>query len=544
MPSIKTKGKKQTRSKNMAYISGAFDMGKAQTNASYAYTAWAKFNEEGVKNSLGITQDEFDALENQYRAVLGMWKQWAEEADSTEYDITDEAYYDDAHQQGVDRAEGDAGYDGNNLCHDTHGNALLSLGAGVTTLAGSGINAAIGGTTAGISSELFKTGSKTFLKAMGQGKSQVEAIVQSGKAQKAAEGSWMITAPLTFTVATLYTCTQPNRDAHEALMALKGIMDTTIPDELTTALNNLAEHEANVIAAREHAATTKDTFESLKEGTEGELEEKMVEVAEKHVELAEAQAEKAAIEAQIQAAQLIVQSIEIRIGSKEGITPTEQSQLDAAKANIEGLSSKIGALDSKIATLIEEINTGNAEITSLRELLKSEQAAGDEATAEDAAEVSEEQAGYDEQGKEIASKQGYLDEAASYDNKTFALCIVEAASQLANFASAFFAGVKAGIAVAASLGTNVWAWICTGLATAATVMSGIGVVQQSKWAVDIYNEIDSREAAQGKIDGALESYEYHIENWNTLNENTVVFNEVISRYEVDESELREAGEQE
>ena len=60
----------------MTYI-GAFDMGLAQTDGKYAFEAWKNCKYAG--NTVGILPEELKALEDQYKACLVKWEQWAEE---------------------------------------------------------------------------------------------------------------------------------------------------------------------------------------------------------------------------------------------------------------------------------------------------------------------------------------------------------------------------------------------------------------------------------------------------------------------------------
>lgn len=508
----------------MAYISGAFDMGKAQTNATYAYTAWVNYTESG--NTLGITEDEFKELESQYRSSLGLWKQWAEEADATEYDITEEEFYDEGHQQGVDRAEGDANYDGDKNWGSTY-STVATGGAIATTACTNAIDVGL------------KVGSKVMEKGMEKGADAAAAATQAAKANEACKGAWVITAPLTFAIALAYTITKPNKEAHDALMKLKDVMDNTLPQELEASLNNLATLEANVVAARENAAATAEKFDETAEGTQGEIAEYQNLKAEKNVELTEAQLEKATLEAQVLAATEIINSIQARVDAGEEVSPEELNKLTATQANVATLNSQIAALGEKIKELTATIQGINNTLLELSVTLAEEQADGAESTENDSTQIAEEQAAYDEQGKEIASKQGYLDEAASYDKQTLAMCIVESVSQAMNMASAIVASVQSIAAVISSLGCNVYAWACSAMAVSASVMSGIGVGQQIKWAVDIGKEIDSREATQEKIDTGIETYDYHLDNWNVMNEQATVFNYGISEFELEEPDLSE-----
>lgn len=501
----------------MTYI-GAFDMGLAQTDGKYAFEAWKNCKYAG--NTVGILPEELKALEDQYKACLVKWAQWAEETDSTQYEISDEDW-NLAWQDGVNEAEEDTGYDGNNSSAET-----------VIGAVGSGLGAV------GAAANFVQVGAKGMAKfALYTGENAAEGLANGRAFNKMLENSWMVTAPLTLAVATLYTATQPNRKAHDALMELMSIMQGTLPQELGAATNKLAELEAGVIQARENAAAVAEEFDVNAEGYEGELAILQNSKAETQVELAEKQAEEARLQLLYDTAQAVIDGIKAKIDAGEQITPEELTQLNAANANLTTLDGQIQAIQVEIKTLGLKLEGINTLLMEKAGLLTEERADGAEATEEASAEIVAEQEAYDAQGAEIASKQGYIDEAASYDKQTQTLAIVEAASQGMNVVSATIASVKAFVAAAASLGTNAYAWACGAMGAAAAIMSGIGVGQQIKFAADIGKEIDAREQAQGEINTALGQYEYHLDNYANFTDETITFNQAISTFEFEAPDL-------
>ena len=484
------------------YISGAFDMGKAQTNSTYAYTSWVNYNYGD--NSIGMLEEEKDAIEEQYgQSIIDMWKAWVEEADQNEYDLDDfrqEDFFDEGQQQGIDRAEGDADYDG-----DRNYGSCYSVGA----------SAALCATAASTASTAVKIGSRVV------------------------KGTWQITAPLVLAIGLAYQLSKPNKEAHDALMKLKDVMDTTLPQEIEESLLKLSELEANVVAARENAAATAEKFDVTAEGTKGEIAQVQVLKEEKNVELAEAQAEKALLEVQVIAATEMAKSIQARIDAGEEVSPEDLNKLPAINANIATLNGKIAELNAKISELVITIQNFNTELLDLSLTLEKEQKAGAESTENDSAQIAEEQAAYDEQGKEIASKQGYIDEAASYDTQTLWMCIAEAASQLTNVASAIIAGVQIAAHLALTAGMSVYGWMCAAFVATGGVLSGLGAKEQIDWAIDIGKEMESRDNAQTKFSEGLAKFDYHMDNWNVMKEHATVFNYGISEFELEEPDLSE-----
>ena len=195
------------------------------------------------------------------------------------------------------------------------------------------------------------------------------------------------------------------------------------------------------------------------------------------------------------------------------------------------------AIQDKIRNLGLEIEGIKNALLSKSIQMQEEQADGVAATEEENEAVAAEQAAYDEQGANIVAQQGAIDEAASYDKQTQTLAIVESVSQGANAVNAAFASVKAFIAAAASLGTNAYAWACGAMGAAAAIMSGVGVGQQIKYAVDIGKEIDARETAQGNINDALATYDYSMDTYANLTDETIVFNHGIAAFEFETPDL-------
>lgn len=530
----------------MVQIGNTFDMARAQTNAKYAYEAWKDY--VYADNTVGMLPEEFEALEQQYYECLCKWTQWAEETDSTDYQLSDEDW-DAALAEGHYNAENitdEEGnvhhYDGENGMVDTAGGAILSAtGVGIASIGGSAVNGALTGGIAG-SAALSNAGSKVMVettsKALSQGKSLTDAAMQGGKASKAMEGSWMIAAPLTLAVATLYTATQPNRDAWKQLMAIKEtIFEGSLPAELGAAIVELGNLENAVLDARTRAAETAEKFDVNAEGFEGDIARLEVLKSEKEVELAEAKAEEKRLQILYETSKGIYDQLLARINAGETLPQGDLNKLNQVGNQIGALQNQITAIQDKIRNLGLEIEGIKNALLSKSIQMQEEQADGVAATEEENEAVAAEQAAYDEQGANIVAQQGAIDEAASYDTQTQTLAIVESVSQGANAVNAAFASVKAFIAAAASLGTNAYAWACGAMGAAAAIMSGVGVGQQIKYAVDIGKEIAARETAQGNINDALATYDYSMDTYANLTDETIVFNHGIAAFEFETPDL-------
>ena len=521
----------------MVQIGNTFDMARAQTNGRYAYEAWKDY--VYADNTVGMLPEEFEAIEDQYNECLCKWRQWAAETDSTEYQIIEGSdEWNAALLTGAEEANEDYGYNNNKAIVNTTVNTAAVVAGGITTLAGSNLNLMVGAgniaTNAGAASSqaMAQVG-------LEQGASAVmEAGTQAGaETAKKLTGSWMVTAPLTLAIATLYTATQPNRKAHDALMELHEIMSNKVPAELGAAITELGNLENAVLDARTRAAETAEKFDVNAEGFEGDIARLEVLKSEKEVELAEAKAEEKRLQILYDTSKGIYDQLLARINAGETLPQGDLNKLNQVGNQIGALQNQITAIQDKIRNLGLEIEGIRNALLSKSIQMQEEQADGVAATEEENEAVAEEQAAYDEQGANIVAQQGYIDEAAKNDKTVLALCITQAVSQAANMANAIFAGVKAGIAAAASLGTNVYAWACVAMSAAAAIMSGVGVGQQTKWAVDIGKEMKTREDTQGDINDALAAYDYSMDTYANLTDETIVFNHGIAAFEFETPDL-------
>ena len=97
--------------------------------------------------------------------------------------------------------------------------------------------------------------------------------------------------------------------------------------------------------------------------------------------------------------------------------------------------------------------------------------------------------------------------------------------------------MSGGVNGAMALGTGPWGWVFAAMGFAGAGMSVHGVIEQSKFAIDIKEEIGVRENLQSEVNKSLESYSLNIgkqafaqeiaETANTL-DNTERFGEALT----------------
>ena len=168
------------RKTDMAIIGNSFDPAKAQKSASYAFHCW--YNVKYDSNTMRITPDQLNAIEQQWSSCLYDW-QVAAENDQTEWEITDEEY-NTAKLEGEEKAKEEGGHDGD--LGKSKGLASASTIGGVGAAACAGCS---------------------FLSSGGK----ISSIVGCS---------------LAFAVGLMYELTKPNVDEHKALMTLQKLMET------------------------------------------------------------------------------------------------------------------------------------------------------------------------------------------------------------------------------------------------------------------------------------------------------------------------------
>ena len=489
----------------MAHV--RFDLTKALNREAYAYNCWVNKNYEN--NTLAITDDELQQIEERWGSerVRG-WKIEAE-SDHTEYEIDDEDFdlaalesQEDTKAE-VEEKTGEGStkvQKGNNAGNITGavvstagavGTVVTSVAASsAATVAASAANTAAqlssiangaaiiasstAGTSFGAATQIAATSAQT---AATSAKSAADvAQTAANSAAKVGKIMCYVGCAVSLAIGILYEATRPNKKPHEALMELKELM--------ATSTDNLVQEQLAMEALGNEAAEKASNAESEQESKQSEINKK----------------------AQVlMFATLIQMDIQSKINAGEPIT-------QADKTMFEGASGQISTLAGEVETLSIDLATNNEINTSEIELLTGE---------------------FDQKALNIANALGQAEFAATFDQATRNLCIVQAASQALNVVSGGYNATMAAM-------TGPWGWAFAAMGAAGAGMSAHGVVEQSKFAIDIKNEIDVREGLQAMVNQSLESYSLNISKQvvahevasaaNTL-ENTERFGEALVQSE-------------
>lgn len=442
-------------------IQGSFNLHNALDSQSYAYKCWYNYNYGN--NTMGISSKDMSEITQTWSGELSNWKATATD-DENAYEIEDDDFS-RAVDKGKDNAKDATGYDGGgkfgmgaraSVDAVAGGAGAMAMYTGIGTKVANQLGNKIGGKLISNSYEkivgkagqeaakkatekaLEEGATKEVAKAAGQ-KAGKEAATESAKKSAQNVGSWSIAAPLAFAVGTIYQAKKPNKDQKEACDDLQ--------DEMRNAQNA-------TMAAQEDMAVMGD--------------------------------------------ELIELSDEAAMYNDEANENIEEqkSEFDVYKASYEELMAKVEAgeaLTEDEKALLQEL------IPVMQELGVSMEEMTDETTdvvGEIFDEMDTYQDGYDNAAETVAEVQGLTDFAESFDEATRTMCYVESAAQGLNAASGGQAALKAGAAAAGSLGFNAWAWACAAMGAAGAAMSGLGAVQQFKWAGEVGNEIGEREVAQ------------------------------------------------
>lgn len=435
----------------MAVIGNAFDINRAKTSQSYAYQCWYNIKYQG--NTLKVNPDDLKIIEQTWREELSNWIANANQ-DETAYDIPDDDFnnaYNKATQENEEKYGTAEELTGSNKQNNTL--AGVSLG-----LTGAAIGADIGLSSAA------KSACTSFWSAPNS-----EAWTNFQNLSSASEnfGAWMVSAPLSMAVGILYLATRPNKDAKEALMQLKSVIEN-----YTAGMENGQER------LNEYNEAAVENAEKMEEENE-RINEELALKQERFVEANE-----------------IVNGIQARVNNGE----------------------KLSAMDKKLYAdaVSETIKLG----VELEELIKSsfETKEGLIETLEGSLDD------YNSEAEFLAESQANIDFAASFDEATQSMAYIQGAMQTLNAAMGTYSAIHAGIAYASSFGFNFYALACVAMGTAGAVMSGIGAAEQFKWADEIATEIDSRKLAQGVLETSLDLYADSMNNFDMHHEFIEEFN--------------------
>ena len=183
------------------------------------------------------------------------------------------------------------------------------------------------------------------------------------------------------------------------------------------------------------------------------------------------------------------QSLKVKADSGVALTESEKS-----------LYKNVVAYMEKTGTSIHKISEGTTD-----------------KVAETSGEIKGYQSGYDHVADTMAEIQGMTDYAASFDKTTKVMCYVEGGAQTLNAASSAYSAYQAAAFAASgtwAFGVTSWAWAFVVLGGVAAASSGTSAAEQFKWAGEVGNEVDAREATQDLNLGTTEMYEEELDGFN------------------------------
>ena len=284
-----------------------------------------------------------------------------------------------------------------------------------------------------------------------------DATTASNEASNKASGgkSWIITAPLALAMGIAYQAKKPNKDEHEAAVQLRD-------DMLPNAQGDLSEAQAVMDEATDNAIELSEEANAANEDANEIIEENKTQFDQYRGAL-----------------------VELQEKAKSG-----EKLTDSEKELYQELVPSLQDLGEGIQETAEDVGE---EVTDLRD------------------DIGSYQSEYDSAADTIAEVQGLTDYAAGFDETAQIMTYVEAASQGLNALSGGKAAVDAGRFAASGGLITSWAWAFSAAGAAGAVMSGLGAAEQYKWAGDIGQEIDLREATQDFGSQTLDSYNEQID---------------------------------
>jgi len=434
----------------MAVIGNTFDLERAQKSQAYAFKCWYNINFEG--NTLRVSPENEKLLESTWQKELNNWIATANQ-DETAYDIPDDDF-NDAYNLAKDGVKDKTGEDGkwSDDALRTNGSLVASGAAAVTGAVIDGALAA-SATAATASANAATCGALAGTTTV-QAANQAQATAYAARQASEKFQAWQVAAPMSMAVGALYLLTRPNKEARNALVEMQAMLNAY--DQQLKSGQLTLEDLGDIVLEQV------ELFQTTGEDSTSELEEK---------------------EERFQAATEIIAGIQTRLANGETLTAEDRGMYATALSDVE-------TLGGELKHLLEESLESQEDVLS---------------------NIDSKQEDYDAQAEFIAKVQATADLAASFDEVTRTLAYVEAAAQTLNVATGTLSAVQAGIAAAASLGLNAYAWACVAMGTAGAVSSGIGVVEQLKWAGDISDEIEVRKNTQATLADSYNKYDEQME---------------------------------
>ena len=265
---------------------------------------------------------------------------------------------------------------------------------------------------------------------------------------------------MAFAVGTKYMASRPNKSEHHELNNLKEVMETGNL-ELVNGQEQLEESSTTV-------EDLQTEIEDIADNADKDVEELQKELEEKQARLEE---------------------LEQKVQNGEKLTEAEKAEYD-----------KLSGDDGEISQLQAQVNE-----------IKAKEADEVDEKQED---VESEQETIDEVNDVFNSVSEVADYAETFDTATQTLSVVEALAQTANAVM----GTKAGIELLQKhpmLALTTFGKACVAMAFSGAAMSTFGAVEQTKYSVDIGNEISVREDVQKSAAETAENIETESETIDT-----------------------------
>ena len=430
------------------------DINSILNSSQKAHEYWYDYNYNN--NSKGLSKTDYDLIVEKYRPKINKWKA---EVTKTGKDQNDYV---------IDNDEGDA-----KKSHVEQATGGASKGKMYTRSAADGAMALGGMLSKPLANGIFKVGAKFKALSNANARAEFEENMYGGVSEetrqaqevaqnnydKASENSkkadFIIAATLAFATGLRYKLEKPNEDGKE-------VCDYLMDTELPTAMSNLKDTQFGM-------EESKAEINELVEKIQKEQEE-----TQKYIENENGK---------ISTTKGSYDTLKQKLESGEEMSEAEKGQMKSMLASMQQNSANISTKKEDSAGKVEDM-TGEVE--------------DNKAVIEDASET-------------INNVTELTEYAEDMGKATRTNCIIEAVGQGINVASGTKAAIKAGKFAASGAFATAWAWAFVGLGTAGAVMSGIGVVEQAKWAKGAGDMLDSNEIAQNETESVDFLRETHIE---------------------------------
>ena len=317
----------------------------------------------------------------------------------------------------------------------------------------------------------------------------------------AGKASWIAGCTIAFAVGILYEATRPNADAHEALMQYEKLMKSYQEAMLNgnVVMGTAADEVDNVKKEAEQEQ------ERIQEETDKKVEEQKQAIEEKNAEQEEL----------AKTNEEVYNAIKERVDNGEEISDEDRAKLDECGERINQLNEEKAEITEETTESVEDLQTeADENIETISEDIKSKQ----DTISEEAVKLTE--------IKETT------DLVASFDTATEANTIIQAVSQGANIFTGTMSAARAFAAAPLTLGASIPFGIM-GIEGAA--MSIHGVVEQSLFAKDISEEINTRSDTQDMLNQTAKTYkelydEFNVsyEGVNSLDLDTTTLNDLYA----------------